>query len=254
MAGRVAATEVEEWRQQKQSVQRGMHTNRSSITRGSVQRDFGDLMMSKQWKTPQVKPKGKPKAGEDVDPRVIDRMIAESQRRHDRSANNGFGYRYSPETLAYAAAMESEGEFLIASATKTLERSSDLRPHAKLLADLKDMDDGKDVSSSDSSVATTLTQDPPDDHDPDEEEEEEDEDASSVASVELLVLGTLTPNASGKAQSLCESLYLMSERSVPQLIAMSQGILIRQTDIMFDGRDGFMFDLDGDDLLKTFPQ
>jgi hypothetical protein len=47
--------------------------------------------MSMQWKTPQAKaarakPKGKPKEGkpdEDVDPRVMDRLIAKSQKRHN---------------------------------------------------------------------------------------------------------------------------------------------------------------------------
>jgi hypothetical protein len=106
------------------------------------------MSAAKQWNTPQVKTKGsgKPKAGEDVDPRVIDRMIAESQRRHDRSANNGYGYTYSPETLAYAAQCEQEGEFLLARVAKTLERARDQRPHQKFLADLQDMDNGKELA------------------------------------------------------------------------------------------------------------
>jgi hypothetical protein len=222
--------------------------------------------MSMQWKTPQAKakPKGKPKEAEAVDPRAIDRLIKQSQQRHDRSAQYGFGYTYSPETLAYAAEMERQGEYLIASATKTLERSKDPRPHAKFLADLKDLDDGKDLDSIES-TSTTLTQDEcqweedlvPDHGDfvprvagkveADPEEEEEDTESS-----DLEVIGTLTPDASGKARSLCESLFLLSDKSLPELIAMAQGVSIRHTDIMFDGRDGLMFDLDGDDLLKTF--
>jgi hypothetical protein len=199
--------------------------------------------MSMQWKTPQAKakPKGKPKeADEAVDPRVIDRLIKQSQQRHDRSAQYGFGYTYSPETLTYAAEMErQEGEYLIASATKTLERSKDLRPHAKFLADLKDLDDGKDLDSMES-TSTTLTQDEcqweedlvlddvpeviekqPGEDVPDEDSDEDDEE-----SVELQVLGSLTPDASGKHCTLCQSLFLMNGKSLPDLIAMAQGLHI----------------------------
>jgi hypothetical protein len=222
--------------------------------------------MSMQWKTPQAKaaraskPKGKPKEG-DVDPRAMDRLIAESQKRHNQMANNGYGYTYSPETLAYAAQCEQEGEFLLASVAKTLERARDQRPHQAFLADLQDMDNGKELDSIES-TSTTLTQDEcqweedPDDVpevieqnlvDEDEEPEDEDED-----SVELEVLGSLTPDASGKARTLCQLLFLMNGKSLPDLIAMSQGLYVRdKNDINFGGKDGLVFDLEGDELLKT---
>jgi hypothetical protein len=79
------------------------------------------MSSTKHWKTPQAKAKPK-EAAEAVDPRVIDRLIEQSQMRHARSAQYGFGYSYSPETLAYAAEMERAGEFLLASATKKTTR------------------------------------------------------------------------------------------------------------------------------------
>jgi hypothetical protein len=76
-------------------------------------------------------------------------------------------------------------------------------------------------------------------------------DEDDEESVELQVLGSLTPDASGKPRTLCQSLFLMNSKSVPDLIAMAQGLHIRSDDSNFGDQDGLVFDLDGNELLKT---
>jgi hypothetical protein len=58
---------------------------------------------------------------------------------------------------------------------------------------------------------------------------------------ELEVMGTLGA-ATGGDRGTCESLYLLKEKSLPDLIAMSQGLWARAADEMYPG---LMFDLEG---------
>jgi hypothetical protein len=74
---------------------------------------------------------------------------------------------------------------------------------------------------------------------PDEDSDEDDEEL-----VELQVIGSLTPDASGKCHTLCQSLFLMNDKSLPDLIAPWPRVCIiseAMTATLGD-QDGLVFD------------
>ena len=81
-------------------------------------------------------------------------------------------------------------------------------------------------------------------------EEEFTTDDDDEASLELL--GVLEA-AAGGPRGACEASFLLKNQSQPDLIAMTQGLVADVSDAMFP-MNYYVFDLEEDELLKTFPQ
>jgi hypothetical protein len=157
---------------------------------------------------------------------MMDRLLSEAQKRYNRIANDGYGFTYSPGVVAVAQEFEEKGDYFMATVVKTVERCRDTKHEALKDAlfeeELKNIENG--VDSCCDSTATTIVADwehevvgyprPPEE--PITQEPEEDsEDTEDTEGLE--VLGSLMPDPK---RGLCESLFLMSGRSLPLLLSM----------------------------------
>jgi hypothetical protein len=192
-----------------------------------------------------------------VDPRGLDIAFASRQRaRQYTSGNIGYGMDYSPVASSFMRDPEDildshfksrvgveDGHALIASCEQTLMRhhsqgtpEEQISKYRKEFAELRNRSDSHSQDTTlppDWDVASSL-------HNEDDADDKD-----------LQVIGTLPADKTGE-RGLCETLWLLKEKSQPHLIAMAQGMFARTDDPMWPGI--FVFDLDVDERLKSFPQ
>jgi hypothetical protein len=163
-----------------------------------------------------------------------------------RAQNNGYGVDYCHSPLAVArmpaALLDSEDEFMN-SCQKTLDRSRASSEKAKTFrAELLSMKAGTDSDSE----ATTINGQDEFSFDTQSKAERdfalvEDAGRAALARDDVQVLGSIVISSK---KGRCEALFHMKEGSLPDLIAMCQGLESVEDDSMFPG---LVFDLEIDE-------